>query len=1672
MVKRKEDFPTPAPPPKPPPPEEGLFVPEGPPPFAPPPEEGEPPEGLFVPEGPPPFAPPPEEPPTEAPPVVIEPVVEPPIEAPPGVLPPEIPPAITPPKVVSVGQPFMGGTVSGFEDGVATVAVPGGTKWFVNIDGKWVQSTAGGSSWEIAGVRRGIDAYNNDVAQFQSDVAAYEKRIVDLSADGLTQGEFDELMAEFNRLEKRAGKLNDDLAELEVKMTDAQKEVGQYDNILEAIEAGVSDQKLFDAGYSVSDINNIKTYLDVLRVAEQYKYEELTPDALAIIKAQYPQFIDAPFEVFEKASKKTNYDIIQMVRDKVSIKVLSTLFKPEDIEWAQEYVDALDAADGWKTPTGEYDVIGMIQSDQISDKDLVRLFGEDVLNYKEAVNDIKPYIKEDGVDIYQAIIDGHAKQLTVIYGEKLVQEFKQELDNQNIRYPADSPAPVAEVKETFWEWLGREWEEWINQPYLVYAFDPEYKAIKARLEANPNDPQALADMRVFKDRWMQNVTAGVSTILLATTPFKGTGGLKLIWKGVGRAGQVITPTAAKVPMTLQQIKNIVRFGFEGPGGLEVPVILGGLAVKVGARIIPKIATTLAQLTLTGVPIVNTGVYATEAFISGDIQRKWDIFSTLPKEEQNSWSKVAGYDVSFGTLNNEEKANVLLHYAVPPGYTRQEWIQTLQEKTDELQITVAEWGGKVREFIKEHKGPGPVGEVIVFAGGAAVGVIEGLSYTAMLPIIAANLTDEAVKGDAKAYALLVLAGMAAFMTQVLPKAVASDPAYGGGRVVGLFFLTPASILKMATGLKIALPPNFLRYIKGRAVELEFTTTKVPISKMPPSPAAMRRLGTELVNQLVSRKKFAEIKIGDWTIRVRNTPWGRIVGDTLWHYTPDRTPFEKAFKAREVLLTKELYASPFAARRFGIMSARGIPATKPGLIGIKLSPKEIPAIRKLLRKSVELEAPFVKKELEPILGPDGKGISFNANFGTFPILFFKLKGSTAEFKGLSPSQRAELSRLTSLETGKDILLGWNGRMQALRRKYSKNRQLDSVEGSIRQLRNEKPEIAAPNKDIINLRRPVQHPTKPGLMRSRITDIPVTESGGLIFSRARASKLPNDVWEAPGGAIHIIERGRRLGVEKLQPKTISETYGRSFESNALQSTKEELGLTGKNADLEYLGMYGGKINEFSLSGSRVYLQRVGKQTPDLYRYTLGGVKRLPKKGAYWRGEKVKYPENEAYIIWDGKTPIKLTASMYDIIKGIAAAHPEFKINLNAIKIYKQKGIWVKRRDKGFAGRIQRNKRLTEKDIDKISKAEIKNLKKERTALLNKLNAPQSFFEFLRIENDLAFIGEMIFGRRRAIQVIRKGKLTGKELELLLEHPELMTAKGMALIQKRASGKVLTKAELKQLEVEVTKAFDNFKKSTEKSYDRAVNEAYRDNRRYYHDRYVENYNRLWKAGYIRPELRRELQQIRAGYQRAYEEDRPRYNLKERRDLRTTGINLFRAFKRVEPEPIRPIPIRPGVKRIPPPRKPPTTKLTITIPTTRAPLVKPPPKVVPPRRAEEEEEKRRRLVVGGEIAWRQGKILQGKILKDVWYVIKFPYKKKTDYRVTLERPKGVQEVSGVGSAYKTIQLLTGQGPDKLFIDLGIMDIIISKPLKKAGRKGSIRFRPDVKQKTKGDLILKGVKVT
>jgi hypothetical protein len=119
--------------------------------------------------------------------------------------------------------------------------------------------------------------------------------------------------------------------------------------------------------------------------------------------------------------------------------------------------------------------------------------------------------------------------------------------------------------------------------------------------------------------------------------------------------------------------------------------------------------------------------------------------------------------------------------------------------------------------------------------------------------------------------------------------------------------------------------------------------------------------------------------------------------------------------------------------------------------------------------------------------------------------------------------------------------------------------------------------------------------------------------------------------------------------------------------------------------------------------------------------------------------------------------------------------------------------------------------------------------------------------------------------------------------------------------------------------------------------------------------------------------------------------------------------------------------------------------PTTKPPKDKDKDKIVIVGKDSQSTDDKRREKFAGSLGWKQG---------FGYYAIKHPYTKTSDIAFFKVPPDGFKLVQGANTAYRTIQQITGKPPTKeIKVNMGIVNVHISKPSYKAGDKGAIKFQ-------------------
>jgi len=1302
--------------------------------------------------------------------------------------------------------------------------------------------------------------------------------------------------------------------------------------------------------------------------------------------------------------------------------------------------------------------------DKVPAEKLELMFGKDTVLAHKSLQPFKLGVDSDGFAIYDlpsAIkSDVSDWKLKVLFPADVIDAVKEKVEQE------EKGATVEVIKQQKnWWYRGklvsdaerqdiiRKWEKsptlehpvdemTIFQPALVLAADPYWQKLKDL----PDDNAAKI---AYKERWMEKVLDTASFAALVATPW--------IPGAIGAIGTRLTIPAAS---------------WGARAGVFIP------------NSVVRLATSLSQLVFTTTPAVHTSARTLVRINEAQMSDKWATLDRLSAAQKKQWAEKAGYKKDWATLDDAEKANVLVHYAKPDEISTAKWSALLHEKSDEL----IEHAGKGADWVQQ-RAPTSITAPFVFAGGIGIGVLEGMGYIAQLPLLASQLLDSVPKGRDKEFAAQLATGFAAFFGSI-PSIVKSNPALGGGRMTGLFLITPVAMLKFGKALGYDIPSARMKGL--RAIALEFSTSRVRALKGV-SATDMMKMGEKLVKQLMTKSvDKAVVRVGNFIIKVRGVPYQKVVGDTLFTFTTNWEKFYPAGKPISVGVRRagmsylpSHYGSPLAAKRFAVTSASGMAKRNPALVRLHVSPEHSPKIYKLLRTGkVEIEDAIAKAVLDPI----GRSSVWTPELGRIPVLDYVIRGEGVNWRGISLKNRTKINALTAKEAGLDMALGWGGRIEQLKRAFKKPERIDKIDKTIKELKAQQPESVGVKGNITRLREPIWHPDG-GLERTRVSIVPITADGRIILSRAYASKLKPGTWEITGGGVHITEPGRRggIGVEKRQPGDLSLNYGRSFESNALQTAKEELGLVGKKSDLTYAGLYKGKLTDYALPGSRVYLMKVGAQVPDLFRFTLGGVSRLPKKGARWRGKLINKPENEAYLTWDGITKIKVPYPVYDVLKGLAAANPHLKINMKNVKPVKT-SVWMKARDKGFVSRLAKGKKLDEAAIKNINALEIKRQLQRRRELAR--GAPPELKDWLFATPDIMEAIRFILGRRKVVEVVRDKKIMPMEAaEILKEASGHISPVAERLLRYRARGNELSADEAKILMGELDVAFRDRAWQLKDAIDKAIDYGYRRDPAGYYGASGYLLNSIGKlVGRARADeiadrrylptrlVGRVLKGARTVSDRVTSDrmTSPGYNIslirigKERLPGRQYEVSEERVTPYKFDIPIRKIPLIeiPPI-RIPPPHKVPSLR----VPTPR----KPPPRKPPPRKPSPEKppsylpvltrkqsDKRIRASKGAH-TWKQGMF---------WRVTVYPYRAGKDHWLTRGLPLGATDVKkGAGVAYRSIQQIKGVSPKEVSYDMGIQDVFVRRPSRKPGKKGAIKFSRDRKRQTRRTISLKGIRV-
>lgn len=1153
------------------------------------------------------------------------------------------------------------------------------------------------------------------------------------------------------------------------------------------MEGGFDLVKMLDDSYDIGckfTPNNLRDIFgrDAVREASNYlpeyrAYNAIQPYTRVVPSDDYGTVRD---NWMPPLTHHTEIKMGDLIDDK-GVEGAVSLLDKVGVEGAKEFVNAYqNMPTHWQDYADQYSFIALQNR---------------VNNYS---NTLKDYKQEDGsYDIYQALIDPnswveasqHQGAISFLFGAEVTAQSLEGLRSMRMEVQAPSPVPegienkggVANwfkgVKEFLTPWeeeKGQGFIEWMQRPGTMIG-DIRRRLTKDEGFKEWYDAQGYPDL-VYGYGPMITPATGIATPVLQRATQAVGKAAKWYWTAPSNA---IMKVATKIP-----------------GLMTTPIIRG----------IPQMAATGVRLVTVGVPAVYTASYIAEKVRDSDLNRKWNLFTNLPEGEKDKWAQKLDYE-KWGGLTESEQAAVLAAYAVPTSYTTTEWANAYGQYIEKL----VELGKKGSAWIMGQQSPvpdvkeasvggKPVKYIGAFGVGAGVGLAEGLMYMGAIPMMLTNIAVRVPTKEAWEYTKWVAGGMMEFFKEV-PGTFISGP-YGAGRMIGLFVLSPESIYKIGKGALTTLRPS---YVPERGMGMRINTLRVVftakqldlLSEM--SSAELKLMGTRIGESLMKGKNYVK-DFGRIKLEVKTVPYQKVVGNALYHFTPDITPF---IKGKSVPIVGKLYASPHAAMSAGIQSlVKGTKAIKPGLVEIRVPEgytiKGAP-IEKLLAsgRAIEIEAPL-KGTLEPIRGLTGKGVSSNMYFGSYPIRRFTLQGVDTPVVKLTPKKLLEIRALAAKEALADAFLGWNGRLEAIKRDLAGSKQLrqslKNIDESISTVKRSPDSVVGKNGEIIK-QIEFKHPSS-GKVNEKVRGLIIDKDGRVLFTRDRAD--PVGVYDAVGGSCNVKEvllpEKGKWNYDLPAGKRPPITWELAFRSQV----RGELDIVLRAKDVKSLGMYRGKVGEHSVYGVRAYEAKVGSPYFDRVK-----AWRKFQQPTYKYAE----PEIAGAFWWDGKSAPRGAVQpwFYDMLAAVAK---KYGWDMSKVKVSNVSGRFV--RDLAFPERVSRGKNpdLTNKQR---KAAEVGYLKDTYSRVMM-----PSFRDYvLRGGADIALAAELIRGRRQAV----KWTLTGKTADLGKTANSLLTTARRLLREDKggidisplqraldAWERSKTKANARRLQTEINKVTQRF--------------------------------------------------------------------------------------------------------------------------------------------------------------------------------------------------------------------------------------------------------------------------
>lgn len=566
-----------------------------------------------------------------------------------------------------------------------------------------------------------------------------------------------------------------------------------------------------------------------------------------------------------------------------------------------------------------------------------------------------------------------------------------------------------------------------------------------------------------------------------------------------------------------------------------------------------------------------------------------------------------------------------------------------------------------------------------------------------------------EGEALLGPALLLAGMASWMVG-RPLAFSRDPLYEIPYTVVLFRGMPAPyLLRLAKRAKIAVDPRMITNT-NLALQADIARVKIPKGMDAFSaremiqavefawggkalvPVGMKRLKPrERVHLTAAIKGDVVFKDAAGKVRGNVSPFQMTTESTAFHATGDLKPILTALGKKGYFTVKpagtgyggfwmsQQLAQTFLSR--GKLDQVGGLMVRFTVKDLKELPLAVLREPNFAKKKVIMEQLAREGRLPPGIYPVFK------HYGKPPKFELELFASPGTKFYSTPSKWYAPTKQGTATMSTTSMIGF-------KKGTITKAHLDSVAQSIAKLKKEKPETVGKKGQILYQRKPVPHPTKPGMMNSRVTGVvihPKTKAILMVMDRAEAA------YGLVGGKIDLTWKHERP------------PQGHTWESGLSNQAMSEVNFGTRNP--KYVGMYLGKVNEYALSGSRVYEATARGARID----PVGANRRLIKEGVYPEGKSV---EIQKAFWWDGKSPVTVYPAVFDILKAVAV---KYGLDMSKVRIYRQSpSVLFRTRDMAFATRVASGKLVNPLDIKAMNIISIRNLERTLGVLRKEAGAP----------------------------------------------------------------------------------------------------------------------------------------------------------------------------------------------------------------------------------------------------------------------------------------------------------------------------------------------------------------